>query len=153
MENSSNYWKENYFKVYAENRQLRLELEKLKEDYNELKEKIKKFEGPGLLRVPSKKGSMKISSLSDSSRIQTLTSTIVAPAYDISKLEDASLKGSFKFSASSSGKLKVLSDEFPVTSADLNPDLHLFEDLFIIGVSKDFKSASILDRYLNDFEM
>lgn len=154
MEKQDNYWKENYFKVYAENRKLRLELERLKEDYNELKEQLRNKEGSGLLRVPSKKKSMKISSLSDSNRLQTMTSTIVAPAYDICKLEDPGLKSSFKFSASNPTRPRITNEPSTgCTDPDINPDLYLFEDLFIIGVSTDFKSSSILDRYLNNFQM
>ena len=41
MENSASYWKELYFKVYSENRQLRIELESLKQEYNAMKEKYK----------------------------------------------------------------------------------------------------------------
>ena len=154
MQKQENYWKENYFKVYAENRKLRLELERLKEDYNELKDQLRNKEGPGLLRVPSKKKSMKISSLSDSNRLQTMTLSIVAPAYDISKLEDPGLKSSFKFSASHTSRPKANNDTSNICSEpDINPDLYLFEDLFIIGVRNDFKSASIIDRFLNNFQM
>src|SRR5574343_189540 len=144
MEKQDNYWKENYFKVYAENRKLRLELERLKQDYNELKEQLRNKETSenGLLRVPSKKKSMKISSLSDSNRLQTMTSSIVAPAYDICKLEDPGLKSSFKFSASNTCRPKTNTEPSTIcTDPDINPDLYLFEDLFIIGVSNDFKSA------------
>ena len=154
MEKQVNYWKDNYFKLYAENRKLRLEFKKLKEDYNELKEQLKKKEGTGMLGVPNNINSIKISNLSDSIRLQTITSNIVAPAFDISKLEDSKLKSSFKFSASNSVRTKRKNESTTdCTGIDINPDIHLFEDLFIIGVSNDFKSACIIDRYLNSFQM
>jgi len=173
MEKSANYWKEQYFKVYAENRQLRLELETLRKDYEELKDKFKGLKSPtGLLNVPTRKKSMKILSSNDLSHLKTIAGTIVAPAYDILKLEDPSLKGSFKFSASQSGRRFLEKEEEkrqeeekekeerrkdkqekPPSEPDLNPDLYLFEELFIISVSADFKSSTIIGRYPNHFDM
>lgn len=158
MEKSANYWKEQYFKVYAENRQLRLELETLKKDYDELKDKFKGLKSPrGLLNVPTRKKSMKILSSNDLTHLKAIAGTIVAPAYDILKLEDPSLKGSFKFSATQSGRKFMEKEEEkqerPPSEPDLNPDLYLFEELFIISVSADFKSPTVIGRYPNHFDM
>lgn len=197
MEKSGNYWKEQYFKVYAENRQLRLELETIKKDYEELKEKYKGSRSPGLLKVPSRKKSMKIMSSNDLDHLKTIAGTIVAPAYDILKIEDSGLSGSFKFSATNANmtNLKAISGTISSTpheivklgnsnlhnsfklsatyrtqkltqqednqekheripsDPDFNPDLYMFEELFIISVNADFKSPTIIGRYPNNFDM
>ena len=157
MENSASYWKELYFKVYSENRQLRIELESLKQEYNAMKEKYKTIKSQKSIEYLQKpKNEIKIFHSVDLSHIKAMAETIVAPKYDISQQKDSNLKKSLCFNPAQSGKKHITEapTDIPVTlDADLNPDLFLFEELFILSVSSNFKSSSVKGRYPNDEDM
>lgn len=149
MEDSVSYWKGLYFKVYSENRQLRLELENLKQDFNEIEGKYKSMKS--LHQTKSVKKELKIHNSADISHIDAMTHTIVAPKYEISKPKDPNFKGSFNFTPSVRKQIPE-QEEIPET-LDINPDMFLFEELFILSVSSNFKTASVKGRYPNGEDM
>ena len=157
MEDSVSYWKGLYFKVYSENRQLRLELESLKQEFNDVQSKYKSIKTQRLtesLSVPKKE--LKICNSADIAHIEVMAHTIIAPGYDISQQNNPTLKGSFRFAPCSSAKRPVpeVPEEIPETlDPDLNPDMFLFEELFILSVSSNFKTSSVKGRYPNATDM
>ena len=146
MENSASYWKDLYFKVYSENRQLRLELESVQQAYQDIKHKYKSMKPPKSTRAEKKE--MKISLSADLAHLEVITHTIIAPGYDVSKLSSQILKNSFAFNTSK--KIEIIPDE---AETELNPDLFFFEELFILSVSSNFKSVSVVGRYPNATDM
>ena len=154
MENSAGYWKELYFKVYSENRQLRLELDTIQQAYEGLKVKYKTLK-PKKKKPPMKTSKeIKISHSVDLRHIETMTNTIVAPKYEIQKQQEPNLKGSFRFKPNESFNKTVVEIEEKITpEEDLNPDLSFFEEIFILSVSSNFKSASVIGRYPNSIDM
>jgi hypothetical protein len=152
MENTASYWKELYFKVYSENRELRIELENLQQAYKALESKYKSNKPLKSALIDSKpplankKLEIKIAHSADISHIQTITDAIIAPGYEIFK-QTADLKNSFSFNPS--GTSKRPPEEEKAAEIDINPDLSLFEELFILSVSSNFKSASVIGRYPN----
>ena len=157
MENSAPYWKELYFKVYSENRQLRLELESLQQELNEVKDKYRKVKSKNSIKsTKERKNEIQIFHSVDFSHIKTMTQTIVAPKYDISQQKE--LKQSFCFNPTNL-MTKYLPDEYIeenisiIKDPGLNPDLFLFEELFILSVSSNFKSSCVKGRYPNATDM
>lgn len=161
MENNPGYWKDLYFKVYSENRQLRIELETLQKAYTELKVKYKATRSPKINVVSSSSTkdvakAMKIAHSVDLQHIQTMTKTIIAPGYEVNKKPEIDLKNSFRLLSQESFKktqVEVEEKVVPCIEEDLNPDLSLFEEIFILSVSSNFKSASVIGRYPNSIDM
>lgn len=145
MENSESYWKELYFKTYSENRQLRMKLETLEQAYTTLKRKYKRCKKP-----PSRKSLVKrsfhISHSVDLQRTEIMAQAIIAPGYDIEKLQDPKLNNSLKITPTNSkGSTKAIKEQ--------PADVSLFEELFVLTVNSQLKSFSVVGRYPNSFDM
>lgn len=154
MENTANYWKDLYFKVYSENRQLRLELETLQKSYEELTIKYKSIKLPSKSESCRPNTEMKISHSVDLGHIQTMTNTIVAPGYAVQKLLEPNLKNTLIFTPNSSKKPPIPQiEEKCEIEEDLNPDISLFEEIFILSVNSTFKEAAVIDRYPQSTDM